>query len=115
MLAGLVRAALGGTNPDRNDLPVEWYISDARLKRGEYWVAEGVERNDQVKELLGMGVEIMQGYLFNAPVRPDGVDPLRWFKPRTEEAPTNSGGLTPLEVSRTLVAPGEHARPPRRG
>ncbi|MGH1502624.1 MAG: putative bifunctional diguanylate cyclase/phosphodiesterase [Acidimicrobiales bacterium] len=78
-------------------------------------VAEGVERNDQVKELFGMGVEIMQGYLFNAPVRPDGVDPLRWFKPRTEAAPASGAGLTPLEVSRTLVAPGEHARPPRRG
>ncbi len=75
-------------------------------------VAEGVENPDQVRELLGFGVSLMQGYLFNAPVAANGIDPNSWFKPRSDGA---APGLTSLEVSRQLVAPGHHQRPKRRG
>jgi diguanylate cyclase len=76
-------------------------------------VAEGVENNDQVRELTGLGVSLMQGYLFNKPVRADMIDPNVWFAPRGEITPARPG-LTPLEVSRALAEP-HQPRPARRG
>lgn len=79
-------------------------------------VAEGVESEKQVRELLDFGVTLMQGYLFNEPVRPDVIDPGVWFKPR--EQSTERPGLTPLEVSRALAdssVTGPRPRPARRG
>jgi diguanylate cyclase (GGDEF)-like protein len=76
-------------------------------------VAEGVESNDQVRELTGLGVSLMQGYLFNKPVRADIIDPNVWFAPRGEITPARPG-LTPLEVSRALAEP-HQPRPARRG
>lgn len=88
-------------------------------------VAEGVENIDQVNQLRAFGVEIMQGYLFNAPVAANGIDPAAWFVPdTTPTAPAPTPGLSPLEVSRRLAvaagpassAPiGYRARPDRRG
>ena len=78
-------------------------------------VAEGVESEDQVKDLLDFGVHIMQGYLFNKPVAPDSIDPTSWFKARTP-APVdpNMPGLSSLEVSRAFTKTLEHQRPARR-
>ncbi len=79
-------------------------------------VAEGVESEGQVRELLDFGVTLMQGYLFNEPVRPDAIDPGVWFKPR--EVSPDRPGLTPLEVSRVLAessVTGPRPRPARRG
>ncbi|MGI9596519.1 MAG: putative bifunctional diguanylate cyclase/phosphodiesterase [Acidimicrobiales bacterium] len=44
-------------------------------------VAEGVEYEDQLKELQRLGVGLMQGYLFNSPVGADLIDPTIWFPP----------------------------------
>lgn len=92
-------------------------------------VAEGVENIDQVNQLRAFGVEIMQGYLFNAPLAANGIDPAAWFVPdTTPPVSAPAPGLSPLEVSRGLAAaasPGGHPqsglpvghrlRPARRG
>ncbi len=44
-------------------------------------VAEGVEYEDQVGGLQELGVDLMQGFLFNTPVSPDVIDPAVWFAP----------------------------------
>ena len=86
-------------------------------------VAEGVENIEQVNQLRGFGVDIMQGFLFNAPLAANGIDPASWFLP--DEAPhraMSTPGLSPLEVSRGLAAASDGAmpvgvrpRPARRG
>lgn len=43
-------------------------------------VAEGVEFADQARDLQAMGVDLMQGYLFNKALGPDVIDPLSWFE-----------------------------------
>ncbi len=88
-------------------------------------VAEGVETIEQVNQLRGFGVDIMQGYLFNAPVAANGIDPASWFVPDTPpETPLSAPGLSPLDVSRGLAAAapspsglpvGLRPRPARRG
>lgn len=88
-------------------------------------VAEGVETIEQVNQLRGFGVDVMQGYLFNAPVAAHGIDPASWFVPDAPpEAPASAPGLTPLDVSRGLAAAAPHLagppvglrpRPARRG
>lgn len=76
-------------------------------------VAEGVESNDQVKELLDLDVFLMQGYLFNKPVKSDNIDPAVWFRPRGDgELPRE--GLSQFEISQSLVQP-VAGRPERRG
>jgi EAL domain-containing protein (putative c-di-GMP-specific phosphodiesterase class I) len=78
-------------------------------------VAEGVENHDQVAQLRAFGVHVMQGYLFNAPLSAEGIDPAAWFVPTTPP-PAAPVGLSPLEVSRGLAATSlVHQRPPRRG
>jgi diguanylate cyclase (GGDEF)-like protein len=73
-------------------------------------VAEGVENIDQVNQLRAFGIEIMQGYLFNAPVAANGIDPAAWFVPEAPSTgsppppPPPTPGLSPLEVSRGLAA-----------
>lgn len=42
-------------------------------------VAEGVEFEDQKDQLIGLGVNFMQGYLFNSPVSPESIEPQVWF------------------------------------
>jgi len=89
-------------------------------------VAEGVENIEQVNQLRAFGIEIMQGYLFNAPVAANGIDPASWFVPEAPlGTPAPTPGLSPLEVSRGLAATatpdpavlpvGLRPRPARRG
>ena len=61
-------------------------------------VAEGVEDDSQVRELLDFGVHIMQGYLFNQPVAAEMIDPASWFSPRIED--DSAPGLSSVEISR---------------
>ncbi len=75
-------------------------------------VAEGVESEQQVRQLLDLGVSVMQGYIFNKPVDASAIDPSVWFK--TRETATSTPGMTSLEVSRAL-AETTSGRPPRRG
>ncbi|MEM9561929.1 MAG: EAL domain-containing protein [Actinomycetota bacterium] len=42
-------------------------------------VAEGVEFEDQMVTLQELGIDLMQGYLFSAPLAADGIEPARWF------------------------------------
>lgn len=76
-------------------------------------VAEGVETEDQVRQLLDLDVHLMQGYLFNKPVASSMIDPEVWFKNRGNQ-PSATPGLTPLQVSRALTD-GDMLRPARRG
>ncbi|NNE96819.1 MAG: bifunctional diguanylate cyclase/phosphodiesterase [Acidimicrobiales bacterium] len=84
-------------------------------------VAEGVESEHQVKELLDFGVHIMQGYLFNRPVAGDAIDPTSWFISRDHSiaAPIDPGapGLSSTQVSRAFTGTLDHtrARPKRLG
>lgn len=68
-------------------------------------VAEGVETIEQVNQLRTFGVDIMQGYLFNAPLAANGIDPASWFVPEVAEtASAPLEGLSPLDVTRGLAA-----------
>ena len=71
-------------------------------------VAEGVEDRDQVNQLLDVGVNVMQGFLFNAPLPADGIDPSDLLMPTVRSRPTQVG-LSPLEVSRGLASSGSDA------
>lgn len=55
-------------------------------------VAEGVEDEDELETLERMGVSLMQGYLFSAPMSAAAVDPRIWFpgspSPATVGAPS---------------------------
>ncbi len=70
-------------------------------------IAEGVEYEDQLTELRGLGVGLMQGYLFNTPLGPDLIDPAVFF-PKTRRDTT--GELDSKQVSegfaRTLPTTG---------
>lgn len=78
-------------------------------------IAEGVENEQQLKDLNDAGVSIMQGFLFNQPVTASVVDPASWFRPRASEGPAApKPGLTPLEVSRAFANPEARHRPARR-
>lgn len=63
-------------------------------------IAEGVEYDDQMKQLQELGVSVMQGYLFNTPVAPEVIDPDVWFPSRTAD---RAAGLKPVEVSHSLA------------
>ena len=70
-------------------------------------VAEGVESIEQVNQLRAFGIDVMQGYLFNAPVAANGIDPAAWFVPDAPTGPPtppSTLGLSPLDVSRGLAA-----------
>lgn len=78
-------------------------------------IAEGVENEQQLKDLKDSGVSIMQGYLFNQPVTASVVDPASWFQSRASEGPAApKPGLTPLQVSRAFANPEARQRPARR-
>ncbi len=78
-------------------------------------VAEGVENEQQLRDLRASGISIMQGYLFNQPVTAKNVDPDSWFQPRAAvNGEPKKPGLTPLEVSRAFANPEQHKRPARR-
>jgi EAL domain-containing protein (putative c-di-GMP-specific phosphodiesterase class I) len=107
---------------DSNRAIIEAIVAMAKAL-GLRVVAEGVENIEQVNQLRGFGVHIMQGYLFNAPIAANGIDPASWFVP-DEVAPTSSSnlGLSPLDVSRGLAVAadgdmpvGVRPRPARRG
>jgi diguanylate cyclase (GGDEF)-like protein len=64
-------------------------------------VAEGVERVDQIGVLADLGIRLMQGFYFNAPLSPDDLlDPHSWFEHDTLSAPD---GLRPLAISRRFA------------
>ncbi len=69
-------------------------------------VAEGVENTEQLSRLSALGVDFMQGYLFNAPVAADVIDPHSWFAER---------GLRRKDDPTALEPSSEHARPARKG
>ena len=74
-------------------------------------VAEGVEFEDQVAELQGLGVDLMQGYLFSPPVPAAAIEPQAWFpgpepEPGSAPATTNVAALAlEVAVSPTGVEP----------
>lgn len=73
-------------------------------------IAEGVENTEQVKQLLGYGIDVMQGYLFSRPVPADQIDPIKWFGAQPEVSRT-VGNASPLPPA----PPGLHqGRPQRR-
>jgi predicted signal transduction protein with EAL and GGDEF domain len=65
-------------------------------------VAEGVERADQIEVLADLGIRLMQGFYFNAPLAPEDLDdPRNWF----ETGPlSNPDGLKPLAISRSFAS-----------
>ncbi len=76
-------------------------------------VAEGVESEHQVKELLEFGVNIMQGYLFNKPVAGDAIDPSSWFSARSGQllaGEDGAPGLLPAEVNTAFTRTLDHTR-----
>ena len=64
-------------------------------------VAEGVENTAQVEALSALGVDLMQGFLFDRPLSADAVGNLdSWLNPvLVHSAP----GLTPETITRTLA------------
>ena len=107
---------------DSNRAIIEAVVAMAKAL-GLRVVAEGVENIEQVNQLRSFGVHIMQGYLFNAPLAANGIDPVSWFVPdETAPVPSSTLGLSPLEVSRGLAVAadgdmpiGVRQRPARRG
>ena len=82
-------------------------------------VAEGVEYEDQLKELQRLGVSLMQGYLFNSPVGADLIDPTIWFPTPTTD-PSQLGpeavgqGFARSSAARAAVGAGRSAAGPQR-
>ncbi|MEZ5341835.1 MAG: EAL domain-containing protein [Acidimicrobiales bacterium] len=71
-------------------------------------IAEGVETTAQVQQLMGYGIDVMQGYLFSKPVSASQIDPAKWF------APQGSGLRTPAPSSVAAVDSLHQSRPQRR-
>ena len=67
-------------------------------------VAEGVEDEDQLKQLQQMGISLMQGFVFNTPVAPQAVEPGVWFPAPSTDAPVSE--FNQLEISRGFAATG---------
>jgi diguanylate cyclase (GGDEF)-like protein len=85
-------------------------------------VAEGVEFEEQLRELRDMGIDLQQGYLLSKPLPASRIDPSLWFpaaasappprrQPEPAQAPREAAD-EPGDVSRSAEA-GESA--PRRG
>ena len=64
-------------------------------------VAEGVEYEDQAAQLRELGVDLMQGFLFTAPVTPDLVDPKSWFP--AQNSGVRGTGLKSDDVKKILT------------
>ncbi|MEM7273927.1 MAG: EAL domain-containing protein [Actinomycetota bacterium] len=62
-------------------------------------VAEGVEFEDQARDLHGMGVNLMQGFLFNQALGPELIDPTTWTDGSDVRFP---GELDAAEVRRVF-------------
>jgi diguanylate cyclase (GGDEF)-like protein len=62
-------------------------------------VAEGVEDRRQLAQLRRLGVDLIQGYLFNHPLPANDIRPGAWV---TDQASVRQG-LDALEVSRSLL------------
>jgi diguanylate cyclase (GGDEF)-like protein len=74
-------------------------ITAAASTLGQTVVAKGVEDHDQVRSLAGLGVHLMQGFLFAQPLPAETVGNLDgWF-----ERGSLPGLLTPNAVSRGLT------------
>lgn len=67
-------------------------------------VAEGVEDEEQVKQLQDMGISLMQGFVFNTPVSPQSVDPGVWFPAPVSDKPVSE--FNQLEISRGFAQSG---------
>ncbi len=64
-------------------------------------VAEGVETPEQARQLMELGVDIQQGYLFNPPVPSDKINPAAWFRNeagQAQHAPQPAGPPPSLTV-----------------
>jgi EAL domain-containing protein (putative c-di-GMP-specific phosphodiesterase class I) len=62
------------------DEPTGWVLAQAIVAMsqglGLRVIAEGIERQDQLRVLRGMGCSHGQGYLFSPPIDPEGVERL---------------------------------------
>ena len=68
-------------------------------------VVEGVETHEQCRILQEMGVHVMQGYLFSAPVNPPDGDPAAWFETTLiGSGQGRSRSLRAIDVSSNLLA-----------
>ncbi len=71
-------------------------------------VAEGVEHLDQLEQLSELGIELMQGYLFESPVGPEMIDPAVWFPEKSSQKPAdNDLALQPVEAGDELATSGD--------
>lgn len=70
-------------------------------------VAEGVEFADQLQQLEELGVGLMQGYLFNAPLGPELIDPEVYFPVRADDT---TGKLRPGDVKEGLARSARNAQ-----
>lgn len=80
-------------------------------------VAEGVEFPSQLEELRALGVTLIQGYLFGAPMPADQIDPLAMFSADPRPMPFRNGdpdepGLKLPNVPDQLVSQGPHPSNP---
>lgn len=73
-------------------------------------VAEGVEFEDQLRELQRLGVDLMQGYLFNSPVGAELIDPEIWF-PVASTDPSQLGSDAVSQGFARSTAAKNHADP----
>ena len=55
-------------------------------------IAEGVEYEDQLEELKELGVNLMQGYIFDKPVDPDAIDPAIFFPDGSKSVSSSEAG-----------------------
>jgi EAL domain-containing protein (putative c-di-GMP-specific phosphodiesterase class I) len=65
-------------------------------------VAEGVEDSTQLQILQDLGVDMLQGYLFNQPLAAQHIQPGDWLQPVGIEVPRRDG-VPGLQISRSLM------------
>ena len=69
-------------------------------------VAEGVEHQDQFDALVDLGVQLMQGYLFDRPLTADAVGNLdQWFDRERVEANLGPSAVVVSQTSTTQKLP----------
>jgi diguanylate cyclase (GGDEF)-like protein len=84
---------------------VEALIDMAHTLRKEV-VAEGVEREDQLEFLRGLGCETVQGYLYSRPLPADEI--ARYALARSEQYPLRAASVSPVPAAgdfRSAVVP----------